>query len=281
MRQRESYYVGCISKAFGKPAEDVLGSMAGLSWDDACDRISAAIGEPIHEDTLRRIFKGYDVPLRRHSHIRAGSKGKHQRVVAAYFNKTFRDVIDGILTGAGVDEMGMASDRSDPVMFVDAVCKAIYGRNPASSQRRSNLRSAILKAMAERSQLMGLRFHMRPDFPTSVVRLPADIDPPEEAPMHNPYDIEDVLPKISGMKMREFIQVGDGHILVFEAEKGPVGIKMMPSRATDGRLVISYELLAVKDVQQYAARQLSNLGAQRRRAETIMALLRAPAGGRG
>ena len=273
MRTRESYFLGRISATFGIPAEEALRSMACASWSEASDQISSAIGESIQEDTLRRIFKALEIPLRKQTHSRATGKGKHQKAVARHFGRPFNEAVDMmLLKGEGMDEMCWPIESQDPMLWVNSITMAIFGKKPATSRRRANLRNTVLKAMAERSARMGLRFHLRPDFPSSVMRFPDDDYCTEESVMKNASDIEEVLPKVTGMVLNEFIQVGDGHILVFEGEGGPAGVKMMPTRASDGRVIIAYEPLNRKDVQQYASRALSSLGSQKHRAESVVAL---------
>jgi len=123
---------------------------------------------------VRNLCARYGVWTRVIPHAqRARHRGRHQQAVASACNKPFIKVIDQILFArAGIEDLlGLPILPRDPLRMVDLLSTFIYGPHPWMASQRRQLRQTLLRALAERSQILTQTFHKDPRFPTSLLRV--------------------------------------------------------------------------------------------------------------
>ena len=271
------YLCGKIERATGENAKDVLMRFSGLPWKEAKRSVEAVVNETITESTLRKVFRLYKIHFKPMSFVRSNTKGEHQKVICQILNphglpeKSFIDTIDHILYADEgiIDPLGLKkTDQQCGFSIVKNLSSAIY---PAKGDRRKRyFRQSLLRALGERSIMLGMDFHLRSRFPQSLLGLPKydDIIPTEEEDVHKDYTLENAYCNSMGKEISGFFALADGSVIIFSDGSG---VKQMPTRKGDGRIIINYESLSKQQVNAHITRQKSIVEAQLNSLESIPA----------
>ena len=127
----------------------------------------------LSEWAVRCLCERYRVRRLYVDHWRAKNRGRHQRAVERAFRQDFSRFVENLLFAAeGVDYV--TGQRRDPVDLMDRVRGAVacVYAHPGLSSQRKNLRTTLLRALAQRSQMLSLSFHLRADLPDSLIDIP-------------------------------------------------------------------------------------------------------------
>ena len=147
-------------------------------WSRDLGDLSWCIIRPISasEKTIRNLCKKYDITPAVEGFDRPRNKGKLQKAIAQYFRRPFSDAIDMILFASlGIEDlMGWRIEHKDPADIIEAICLEIYGDGIHRKSQRRSMKNTLLRALADRSRMLSLDFHLSPDFPSSLLRIPHD-----------------------------------------------------------------------------------------------------------